>query len=134
VPSAEYQLIHTVLGKLVHDSYLSRRDFPLREGCDYIEILETAEGKIDRELVERRGGKDYFIFSQLVAELMAYKAPNTKGKKTDISRRLKLMEKRYNSSGTAQLLDAHARALHLSHELLNSPAKLPAFLRRMGNR
>ncbi len=133
VPSAEYQVIHRVLGKLVNDGYLARRDFSIREGCDYIELLDSVEGRIDRGLVEQHCGKDYTIFTQLVTELMGYKDGETIGRESDIKRRLQLMEKRYNSAVTAKLLDAHARAIHLGQEMLYSPTKLPAYLRRLGS-
>jgi len=133
VPSAEYQVIHMVLGKLVNDGHLARRDFPIREGCDFIELLDSVEGRIDRGSVEEHCGKDYTTFNQLVTELMGYKEGETIGRGNDIKPRLHLMEKRYNTAATAKLLDAHARAIHLSHEMLYSPTKLPAYLRRLGS-
>jgi hypothetical protein len=133
VPSAEYQIIHTVLGKLVHDGYLARREFPIREGCDYIELLKQTEEQIDLALVERHCGENYLVFSGLVTALMAYRDQAMSSRTIDISRRLKLMEKRYNSNLMAQRLDAYARVTHLGHQMLYSPAKLPAFLKRLVN-
>lgn len=133
VPSTEYQVIHMVLGKLANDGYLARRDFSIREGCDYIALLDSVGGKIDRGFVAQHCGKDYAIFSQLVAELMGYTCGETIGSANHIKRRLQLMEKRYNTGGVAKLLDAQARAIHLGHEMLYSPAKLPAYLRRLGS-
>jgi len=131
VPSAEYQLIHMVLGKLVNDSYLACRDFPIREGCDYIELLESVKGEIDQELVERHCAGNYAIFTQLVAELMGYKTAVIGAQAGNITHRLHLMEMRYNYDRVAKLLDAHARAIYLGHELVYSPTKLPAYLRRL---
>lgn len=133
VPTAEYQLIHMVLGKLVNDSYLARRDFPIREGCDYIELLEREEGKIDTGRVERHCAGNYAIFTQLVAELMGYKTAETAARAGIIKRRLRLMEMRYNSAGMEKLLNAQARAIHLGNDLVYSPTKLPAYLRRLGS-
>ena len=63
VPSAEYQIIHIVLGKMAYDGHLARRSFPIRGACDYIELLENEQGEIDRGLStgystprRRRGG------------------------------------------------------------------------------
>lgn len=131
VPSAEYQIIHTVLGKLVHDGYSARRDFPIREACDYIDLLEQTERKIDPGLVEQHCGENYRVFSQLVTALMAYRDQTMNSSTIDICRRLKLMEKRYNSSVIAQCLDVNARVTHLGQQMLYSPAKLPAFFKRM---
>jgi hypothetical protein len=132
VPCAEYQIVHIVLGKLVNDSYLARRDFPIRDGCDYIELLNSVKGTIDQGLVEQHCGKNYTIFSQLATELMVQKTGENTGKANGINRRLQIMEKRYNSSKIAKLLDAHARARHLGHAMLYSPAKLPTYLQRLG--
>lgn len=130
IPSVEYQMIHLLLGKLIHDGHLASRTFPIREACDYINVLEKKTGSIDQELIEQHCGSAYAIFAQLTAELMAYVPTDTVNTSCDISRRLQLMQKRYNSPGTAKLLDVHARALHLINSLLHSPAKLPAYLSR----
>lgn len=133
-PSTDYQIIHTVLGKLVHDGYLARRDFPVREGCDYIELLEEADGKIDLAMVEQHCAEHYLIFSELVTHLMAYRNDAMSGRSIRISHRLKLMEKRYNSRVIAGALDAYARTTHLARQMLYSPAKLPVFVKRLVRR
>jgi hypothetical protein len=130
IPSAEYQVIHLLLGKVIHDGHLARRTFPIREACDYINVLENEKGSIDQGLVAQRCGKAYPIFSQLVAELTMYKPEGAIITSRGISRRLQIMKKRYDSPGLAKLLDARARALHLGYSLLHSPAKLPAYLNR----
>ncbi len=130
IPSAEYQIIHLLLGKVIHDGHLARRTFPIREACDYVSLLESEKGNINQDLVARHCGKAYPIFSQLVAELTTYKPEGAITTIGDISQRMQLMQKRYDSPGLAKLLDAHARALHLGYSLLHSPAKLPAYLNR----
>lgn len=134
VPHAQYQIILIVLGKMLRDGHLARRSFPIREACDYIELLESDRGEIDWGLVTRHCGEKFAIFSQLVRALTAYS--NKKGIETtrDISWRLKLMEKRYNSRAMAKLLDTHARLLYLGNEMLYSPTKLTAYLQRLGRR
>ncbi len=134
VPSAEYQIIHTVLGKLVHDGYLARRDFPVREGCDYIDLLKSVEGQVERKLVERHCGENCTIFTQLVAALMGYQVGETGGTADNIKHRLQLMEMRYTRGETAQLLNTYGRVIHLGSGIIYSPAKLPAYLKRLGNR
>jgi hypothetical protein len=132
VPCAEYQIIHIVLGKMVRDGHLARRSFPIREACDYIELLESEKVEIDRGLVAQHCGENYAVFSQLVGELMAYRNEKAINSTYDISRRLQLMEKRYNSGVMAKLLDAHARAVYLGKEMLYNPTKLTAYLQRLG--
>lgn len=132
VPSAEYQNIHIVLGKMVYDGHLARRSFPIREACDYIELMESEKGEIDRGLVTQHCGENYATFSQLVRELMAYRNKEEIDTSSTISRRLQLMEKRYNSGTIAKLLDAHARVLYLGKEMLYSPAKITAYTQRLG--
>lgn len=134
VPSAEYQIVHIVLGKMVRDGHLAQRSFPIREGCDYIDLLENTEGGIDQELVAHHCGKDYAIFAQLVKVLMAYNVDESMDNSHDIRRRLHLMQLRYNSAAMATLLNTQARAIHLGNEMLHSPTKLPAYLKRLGRR
>jgi Uncharacterised nucleotidyltransferase len=131
VPSTEYQLIHLILGKVVHDGYLARRAFPIREACDYIELLNKAEGKLDQSLVARHCGASHATFSQLVTALTGYVPQELLSNAEDIALRMQIMQKRYNSTVIAKILDVHARVVHLSHALLYSPAKLPAYLRRL---
>lgn len=130
IPSAEYQMIHLLLGKVINDGHLAGRTFPIREACDYINVLEKKTGSISQELIERHCGNAYPIFAQLTAKLMAYAPKETVNTHYDISRRLQMMQKRYNSPGTAKLLNAHARALHLGNSLLHNPAQLPTYLSR----
>jgi hypothetical protein len=132
IPSAKYQMIHLVLGKLVHDGHLVRRAFPLREACDYIHLLKNAQGSIDYSLVTQHCGQNYSVFDQLVTELMGYRTSTIICEQNNISNRMQLMQKRYNSPGFAKMLDAYTRAVHLSLSLLYSPTKLPAYLRRLG--
>jgi hypothetical protein len=133
VPRAEHQLIHLILGKLVHDGYLARRTFPIREACDYIELLNSVEGRIDQGLVAQHCGTNHATFSQLVTVLTGYTLREPLNKAGDITLRMQMMQKRYNSPVIAKILDAHARAVHLTQSMLSNPAKLPAYLRRPGN-
>lgn len=133
VPSIEYQIIHIVMGKLVCDGYLARRDFPIREACDYIHLLDSARRPIDHQLVTRHCGNRYALFAGLVAELMAYESNPVTGCETAVQGRLRTMERRYESGRFASLLNAHARASYLIRELLYSPSKLPAYLHRAGH-
>jgi hypothetical protein len=93
--------------------------------------MENVKGRIDEGLVVRHCGKDYILFSQLVAELMAYTMRDSISKASDIKQRLQTMQKRYNSPSIAALLDANTRARHLGYSLLYSPAKLLPYLRRL---
>ena len=130
VPSTEYQIIHTVLGKFVHDGYLARRDFPIREAVDYMDLMDTVQGIFDSRRVERHCGNAFNIFSQLVTQLMGYEAVCSPIAATNIKPRIRMMQWRYDSPAPAMLLDRYARAEHLSRAMLNNPAKLTAYLRR----
>lgn len=129
VPSTEHQIIHIVLGKLVHDGYLARRTFPIREAADYIELLHSAGGVIDSERVARHCGRAFSIFAQLVMELMKYPAESP-GPASGTQYRIELMRMRYDSPALAKLLDGYARAAHLTCAMLHNPSKLTAYLRR----
>jgi hypothetical protein len=131
VPCAEHQLIHLLLGKLVHDGYLARRLFPIREACDLIDILEDAEGNIDQELVTRHCGSSFIRFYALVAELMVYRSRITIAESGNTANYIRIMQKRYDSKIIGKSLDAYARVEHLAYALVYSPAKLPAYLRRV---
>ncbi|MEH6590022.1 MAG: nucleotidyltransferase family protein [Halioglobus sp.] len=131
IPSPEYQMIHLVLGKLVLDGHLARRTFPLREACDFIDWQKTKQENIDYDLVTQHCGQNYRIFDQLVSKLMGNSTSSTT-EQANISYRLLLMQKRYDSPGMAKILDAYSRATYLTQSLLFSPAKLPAYLRRLG--
>jgi hypothetical protein len=134
IPSVEHRIIHMVLGKMLNDSYLSRRDFPLREGFDYIQVLESVEGNINWELVSLRCGRSHSVFAKLTRELMANKTRDENSNPIDIKSRLRLMEKRFNSQTTGKLLDTYARALRLSQQMVYSPEKLPKYLGRLSYR
>lgn len=131
VPSTEYQLIHLILGKLVHDGHLARRTFPIREASDLIDLLDNAEVDIDQQLVVQRCGSNFALFFALVSELMAFRPRITIIELVDASKYIQMMQKRYDSPATRKLLDAYARAQHLAHALVYSPAKLPAYMNRM---
>ncbi|MCB1688451.1 MAG: nucleotidyltransferase family protein [Halioglobus sp.] len=130
VPSTEYQVIHLVLGKLVHDGYLARRDFPLREACDYLDLLDNAGGDFDSRLVAKHCGRALSIFDQLVTALMTEQPTRVAAGTTDISRRLGMMRTRYDFPTRAKLLDLYARGEHLAYSLLYSPSKLAAYISR----
>jgi hypothetical protein len=130
VPSTEHQLIHLILGTVVHDGHLARRSFPVREACDLIELLDNTRGEIDERLVMQRCGSNLALFYALVCELMAYRPRTTITRPVDTSKYLRVMQKRYDSPTAGKLLDAYARAQYLVHALVYSPAKLPAYLHR----
>lgn len=131
VPSTEYQLIHLVLGKLVHDGYLARRTFPIREACDFIDLVDDARDGVDEQLVVHHCGSDIALFAGLVADLMAYTTPQiTLAGRDDVADYIRVMHRRFHSPVTGRLLDAYARLCHLMFSLAYSPAKLPAYLRR----
>ncbi len=131
VPSTEFQIIHLILGKFVYDGYLARRTFPIREACDLIDLLENAEGGIDQQLVLRHCGRSFPLFHSLVCELMNYSPRTGAFMADDTSRFTWLMQKRFESNTVRKLLDAYARVDYLVHALASSPAKLPAYLRRI---
>lgn len=131
VPSTEFQIIHVVLGKFVNDGYQARRAFPIREACDLIDILENAEGDIDQQLVLRHCGRSFPLFHALVCELMHYSAQTCAIRIENTSRFTWIMQKRFESDTVRKLLDAYARVEYLAHAVASSPAKLPAYLRRI---
>lgn len=131
VPSPEYQMIHLVLGKLIHDGHLARRTLPIREACDYITVLENSGGHLNQAQIEKHCGKHFATFTQLVRELMAYSPKQANPKTKDITKRLQTMQRRYNSPAIGILLNSYARTLYLTQSLIHSPAKLPTYLRRL---
>jgi hypothetical protein len=134
VPSTEYQILHIVLGRLVHDGYMTRREFPIREALDYIDLTATAASDFDCDLLERHCAKQLGIFSQLVSEMMGYIPESSLSKGSNIKYRMRLLQKRCDSHLVANILNAYARAEHLSYSMLYSPAKLPAYLHRIFQR
>jgi hypothetical protein len=131
VPSTEYQLIHLLLGKLVHDGHLTRRTFPIREACDLIDILENAEHDVNQRLVLRHCGRNFTLFHALVCELMHYSPRTSIAEFEDTSKFTRLMQKRFESHAIRKSLDVFARVEHLAHALAYTPAKLPLYLRRL---
>lgn len=137
VPSAEYQLIHLVSGKWVHDGHLARAGFPLREACDFLDILDAAGGAVDFALVARHCGEDAALVARLVAALTGSSTAAALGgavSAAGLQRRLRAMELRARSGCACRLLDAYARTLHLGQTLAHNPAKLTGYLRRLGHR
>ena len=131
VPSPEYRIMHMIMGTLVHDGYLARYAFPVREACDYMDLIEHSGERFDYGLVARHCGKNFNTFSQLVNELMASPPAETINGTVAISQRLRIMQKRYNSAAVGRALDAYARAIHLANSLAHSPAKLPGYVKRL---
>lgn len=130
VASTEQQIIHTVLGKLVHDGYLARRQFPIREAVDYSRLLDSVQGAFDRTLVVKQCGNAFDIFSQLVTELMGYQPAPQSNTTASVKKRIRIMQMRYDFPASATFLDGYARAEHLTYSLLHNPSKLTAYLRR----
>ena len=130
-PSTEYQIVHLILGKFVHDGHITRRTFPLREACDYISLMENNKGHIDYTLVAKHCQNEHDLFSQLLAELMDYPPETNRTASRALDKRIQTMQRRYDYRTLGKLWDSYARALHLSHSLAHSPAKLPAYLSRL---
>lgn len=126
-PAAELQLMHLVLGSFVNDSYASAYNFPIRAGHDYI---ETANQGSIQEASMSKASKEIQVFEQLVVELMKLPEEKRLFPAIDVSRRLALMEKRFNSPATARLLAVQARWRHLGNALWYDAGKLPAYLLR----
>ena len=130
-PALEYQLIHLLLGKMINDGHLARLTFPVREACDYLKVIESGGRNIDQGLIKRHCEEVYPIFSSLVEALMMHREKGTSTYTRDLSRRILIMQKRYDFPGIAKLLDTRARLLHLANSLLHNPAKLPAYVNRI---
>jgi hypothetical protein len=88
VPSNDHQVIHLILGKLVHDGYLARREFPLREAHDYIGLLERTAQGFDEALVKQYCGNNFPRFHCLVTALTDYAPAAPIASKYDVSRDL----------------------------------------------
>jgi hypothetical protein len=131
LPSTEYQLIHLLLGKVVHDGHLTRRTFPVREACDFIELLENAGNDVDQRLVLQHCGRSFTLFHALVCELMRYTPRSGIADVESISKFTRTMQRRFESRVIRTSLDIYARVEYLVHALTYTPAKLPAYLRRM---
>jgi hypothetical protein len=131
VPSTEYQLIHLLLGKLVHDGHLTRRTFPIREACDLIDILENADHDVDQRLVLQHCGRSFPLFYALVCELTNYPRRSSIAEVEDTSKFTWMMWKSFDSYAIRKALDLYARAEYLAHALAYSPSKLSAYLRRI---
>ncbi|MEZ5503154.1 MAG: nucleotidyltransferase family protein [Halioglobus sp.] len=130
VPSAEYQLIHLVLGTLVTDGAFDRRTFPIRGGCDLIEIAQGMTGThSDWALVQERCGRYFPLFLSLVMALMDYSPRAPTPSSDGVPAYLWLMQQRFDHPVARRLLDGYARAGYLARALRHSPAKLPAYLR-----
>jgi len=130
VPSTEHRLIHLVLGKFVHDGCRSRHTFPIREGCDLIGLLEQGGATINHELVQAHCGTSYPLFLGLACELMGCARHPSAAAPDEVEQYLGLLRRRFASPAICRLLDARARVDHLAHQLVYSPLKLPAYLRR----
>ena len=131
IPSTEQRIIQLILGKLVNDGHLARRAFPLREACDFIDLLNSAKFGIDQAMIEMRCGKKFALFYQLVVEFMAYAPAISIDVHGDSSRYIQIMRRRHDSAALRALLDTYARAQHLTSKLTHNPEKLPAYLRRL---
>jgi len=130
LPATEYQLIHLLLGKWVHEGHLTRRTFPVREACDWIELLESAGHDVDQRLVLQHCGRSFTLFHGLVCELMQYDAPLRMAGSEDTAKFTRTMQRRFESRALCRSLDMCARAEYLARALAYSPAKLPDYLRR----
>ena len=133
VPSPRDQLMILTLGKFNYDGYAARYDFPLQAGADYIEIVNqlAAESLASmRTAGERESSTALRLFEQLVYELMGL--PDRKRLHTPwrIDGRLKVMERRINSSAVSTALDFQARWRYLALSLLYDSGKMPAYVAR----
>lgn len=132
VPASEHQVIHLILGKLVHDGYFARRAFPIREACDFIDLLQSAGNSLDLPLIEQHCGPGFGLFLALVAQLMEFQTPLSVavGSREAAAHFIRRMRQRFDSRLVRVLLDKRARLEHLSRELAHSPGKLPDYLGR----
>jgi hypothetical protein len=130
------QLVHIVLGSFVHDGFMLRREFPIREGADFLSIREAAVSALDREQLRRQGGSELALFEALVDTLMIRRektTPRTITSRTIEGSRVRFMRgarRRLESHTARTLLDQRARLAHLCLELRYSPGKLNAYLLR----
>lgn len=132
VPATEYQVIHLLLGKLVNDGQLARRAFPLREACDFIDLLQGVDdGALDVALIEQRCGGRFAQFLALVSALTGFTPGITLRRAPPVSMYLRLLYQREESALVRAVLDAYARSAQLAHALWHNPAKLPAYLGRL---
>ena len=132
VPASEHQVIHLILGKLVHDGYFARRAFPIREACDFIDFLQSAGNSLDLRLIEQHCGPGFGLFLALVVQLMEFQTPLTVAvsSREAAAHFIRRMRQRFDSRLVRVLLDKRARLEHLSRELAHSPGKLPDYLGR----
>jgi hypothetical protein len=130
VPNVNHQLIHILLGKLVHDGHFAKKTFPIREACDFVELMADCDPSSGLDLVTEYCGNSLSTFRQLVDEIMGAEHRPVFGSRRGVSLRLATMRKRYNSEFLAVLLNTYARSLHLCVSLLHNPEKASAYLRR----
>ena len=130
LPSAEYQVIHIVLGKLLHDGYLAARRFPIREACDYMGLRESAADTFDSNEVIAHCNTSFSVFDQLVKALMGYQSTTPTHAGINLRYRIGLMRMRYEYAAPGKLLDLYARTQHLAYATLYTPSKLAKYLRR----
>ena len=130
VPSTECHLIHLVLGKFVHDGHVLRRSFPIREACDFADLLLASGSDIDHGLLVSQCGSSFSLFSALVAELLGLRLKHTRVEPIDVSRYVLVMQKRYEYPRAAKLFYAYARIVHLTQTLVHNPAKLRTYVSR----
>lgn len=132
VPATEQQLIHLVLGKLVHDGHLARRSFPVREACDFMKLLQPGGNPLDLPFIEQHCGPGFGLFLSLVSELMVFQSPLTVavGSREAAANFIRMLHRRFDSLLVRTLLDTRARIEHLARELAYSPGKLPDYVGR----
>ncbi len=97
VPSTEHQIIQLILGKFVNDGHLARRTFPIREACDLIDLLESADGEVNQQLVLQHCGRSFPLFHALVCELMNYVPRTSITAWEDPASFTRIMQKRFES-------------------------------------
>ena len=130
VPSAEYQIIHLILGKFVHDSYMARHMLPIREACDYLEIQERTSRALDYDLIERHCRNEHQLFAQLVNRIIGLPPGYPARSTSSAENYLRLVELRYDSEHVAGVLDAYAKISKSYHSLVHNYQKLPRYLGR----
>lgn len=128
VPSAEDQLVQLILGTVVHDGYLLRRQFPLREACDLHRLCRENPG-LDRGDVAERCGESFALMEQLVSLLLESKKPEAEQARA-ASALLAGMRRRQRSPQMGRLYNSYARCHHLAYGLRHNPGKLGRFIRR----
>jgi hypothetical protein len=132
VPSAEQGIVLCVLGNFLHDGYAGRYAFPLRAAFDILQILRrqpTGSAPLDLESAAGRWMPEFIQFWGLFGPLLQVRW--SPGGLATGTRRLRLLQARYDSLLLGRLLDFQGRCRSVATQLRHNPGKLLAFLERI---